>query len=190
MAGVFIAMAGAGTLCLPDYKAIIFPAGLLMVVLSQSELFTGRILLVNEVKGTELLKWWGTVYIGNLVGSIAIALMAFYANLPCNDYSFKVEAGWGELFLKAILCNMLVCMAVFLAKKTDTFISKAAVIYACISLFVLCGYEHCVANMFYLSIGVLDGQFGIPAALYNLAITTVGNIIGGIIIAKMVAKEE
>lgn len=182
-AGFMIGLAAVGTMIVPEYKAVIFPAGLLMVVLSGSELFTGRMLLIADrsLRITAILKWWAMIYAGNLIGSALIGSMMF-RYLPEIDVIHKVSMNVPELLIRGILCNILVCLAVWLAGKSDRITDKAAVIYACISLFVLCGYEHSVANMTYLTVGMLQHNITFTGAAYNLLWVTTGNMIGGLLV--------
>ncbi len=89
-----------------------------------------------------------------------------------------------NLFIKAIFCNMLVCLAVWCGSKMKTESGKLVMIFWCIFVFVLCGFEHSVANMTILASGLLDPNevagLSIGGYVYNLAIVTVGNMIGGI----------
>lgn len=189
-AGFMIGLAAIGTLYLPQYKAAIFPSGLLMVVLSGSELFTGRMLLIADrsLRITAILKWWAMIYAGNLIGSLFIGGMA--SVITTADVAYKTMMSVPELLIRSILCNILVCIAVWLSGRSDRIIDKAIVIYACISLFVLCGYEHSVANMTYLTVGVIQHSITLTGAIYNLFWVTAGNMIGGLLVGLYVRYSE
>lgn len=191
LAGIFIGLAGIGTLYCPEYKPIIFPAGLLMVVLTSSDLFTGKMLYINsvvnkEAKMFDLSKYWLKVYVGNFIGSLLISLWG--ARLLHTDVYTPTPMTTLELFMRSVLCNVLVCLAVYLCGQTNRIAEKAIVVYACISLFVLCGYQHSIANMTYYTIGIVQGTMTIAESVCKLFIVTIGNIIGGIIIALMLRE--
>lgn len=189
-AGFMIGLAATGTMFFPAYKAIIFPAGLLMVVLAGSELFTGRMLLITDktLGLTDILKWWLLIYIGNLAGSVCIGSMA--SMITTAEVAFKTAMSVPELLIRSCLCNILVCLAVWLARRSDRIIDKAVCVYACISLFVLCGYEHSVANMTYLTAGLLQHNVTLSGALYNLLFSTIGNMIGGLLVGIYINLTE
>ena len=209
LAGMFIALAGVGsTMASAGFvsysikklaSACVFPAGLIMVVLAGSELFTGNNLIIisvldKKVKVSSMLKNWGIVYLGNLIGSLLVAFLAVYP-IAKSDETFsaaliasasaKTKLPILSMLFKGILCNFLVCIAVWMSNACDNAGGKAVACYFPIMLFVLCGFEHSVANMFYLPAGMIASYMteveGITllSALKNLLFVTVGNIIGG-----------
>ena len=205
LAGMFIALAGAGSILGNVYGgkligALIFPIGLIMVVIAGSELFTGNNLMIiallrKKITLRKLLKNWLLVYIGNFVGAAIIALLAVYSGV-LNDATDtvvttatnKIDLSFIEALIRGILCNVLVCLAVWMAAGAKTMIGKIAAIFGPIMLFVLCGFEHSVANMFYGPAGIImsarsdiaiEGLSAGSFLLNNLLPVTIGNIIGG-----------
>ncbi len=214
LAGAFIAFAGASTVAASAtvadpstakvVTALLFPAGLVMVVLAGSELFTGDCLMVisaaaGRITPAELLRTWLIVYLGNLLGSIAVAALVVYGHTPdlfggimaqslVNTAAAKVSLSFTDGLLRGILCNVLVCAAVWIAAGGSTATEKIFGLYPPVFLFVLAGYEHCVANMFYVPAGIFTAaEYGIAAEglgwgsffVKNLLPVTLGNIIGG-----------
>ena len=174
-------------------SASIFPVGLIMVVLTGAELFTGNCLmpaaLVNgQIKAVGMLRVWVFSYIGNLLGSLILAAAVRivgtpeYLELAANVAATKTGMPVGEMLVRAILCNVLVCIAVWMAINADSTIGKAACAFVPVFTFVFCGFEHSVANMFFLAAGGAP----IGAAFVQIAIVTVGNIIGGALLGIMV----
>ncbi len=205
LAGMFIALAGAGSILGNMYGskivgALIFPIGLIMVVITSSELFTGNSLMIiallkKKIILRKLLKNWFFVYIGNFIGAVIIALLTVYSGTLNNATEIivttatnKVDLGFIEALTRGILCNILVCLAVWMAISAETTTGKIAAIFGPVMLFVLCGFEHSIANMFYGPAGIImsaknsiaiEGlNFG-SFLLNNLLPVTIGNIIGG-----------
>lgn len=181
-------------------KAAVFPIGLTLVVFFGAELFTGNCLLVSpavgrDIKLTHLFKNWGIVYGGNLLGSVLIAVIVVYSGVQTGavkDACITVAANkcnmnFGIALLRAIPCNMLVCLAVWFAMSSKSAAGKILALYLPVFAFVVCGFEHSVANMYYLTAGLLSGSsegLNLGNAILNCLIpTTLGNIIGGCIIA-------
>lgn len=202
-AGIFISIAAilsvVAFISIDNYSvgkimgALVFPIGLILVILMKTELFTGNSLLVipllnKDIKLKQLLKNWLIVYFGNLFGSLLISLLII--NTPLKDIisaSFikiantKVSLSLSSSIILGILCNFLVCLAVFLASNAKTIGEKVIVIFLPIFTFVALSFEHSVANMSYLSLGyLLDNTISIGKMLLNnLLPVTIGNIIGG-----------
>ena len=181
-------------------KAAVFPIGLTLVVLFGAELFTGNCLLLapaigKDIKVRHLFKNWGIVYAGNLLGSVLIALIVVYGKVQTGAVkeaciavaSNKCNLNFGIALLKAIPCNILVCLAVWFALSSKTATGKIISLYLPIFAFVVCGFEHSVANMYYLTAGLLSGSsegLNVGNAILNCLIpSTLGNIIGGALIA-------
>ncbi len=204
-AGAFIALAGVGSTFGNVYVgklagACIFPAGLLMVVVAGSELFTGNNLMVQALFSRriglkQLLKNWGLVFLGNFIGAMLVALAVVFsgalepvADVVVNTAMNKVNLGFGEALLRGILCNFLVCIAVWMSFGANSLGGKAVAVFFPVMLFVLCGFEHSVANMYYIPAGLFESakhgvtieglNFG-TMLLNNLLPVTLGNIIGG-----------
>jgi formate/nitrite transporter len=174
-----------------------FPVGLMLVVIAGSELFTGNIgvitpsCLTGKAKWGGLLKNWLFVYIGNFIGSLFVAYFLGYLSklFAADPYlkgvtgiaEAKVNAGFWPVFWRGIGCNWLVCLAVWLAVSANDIAGKVWGIWFPIMAFVAIGFEHSVANMFFVPLGIFYGanatwgQF----ILNNLIPSTLGNIIGG-----------
>ncbi len=171
-----------------------FAAALSLVVMAGAELFTGNNFVMasaafaGEVNWGDAGKLWVICYIGNLVGSLLAAVMFHFTGLAGEVIATVAAAKMGgtavNLFIKAIFCNMLVCLAVWCGSKMKTESGKLIMIFWCIFVFVLCGFEHSIANMTIMASGLLDpnGVAGLSVGgyVYNLAIVTIGNMIGGI----------
>ena len=209
MAGMFIALAGLGAttaaVSVPLASvgkflgACIFPAGLIMVVIAGSELFTGNCLLVipaldKAVTIPQVLRNWGIVYLGNFVGSMIVAAGAVYshqlalfgggmAGSVISTAVAKCSMPFGDAVLKGIFCNFLVCIAVWLGMAAKDAAGKVLGIFWPIMLFVLCGFEHSIANMYYIGAGLLaktvpDFAAAATAAGVDMSALTWGNFIG------------
>ncbi len=181
----------------------VFSVGLMLVVIAGAELFTGNItMIVNTVVSLysvpKILKNWITVYIGNFVGSILLVVIIFEAGLlgspeKLNDMgqlalkvaNAKLALPFAQAFLRGILCNILVVLAVLMAIMSKDVISKLLCCLMPIMAFVASGFEHCVANMFLIPLGLLAGgsSLGDLAVMFqNILPVTLGNIVGGIAI--------
>ncbi|SEG08933.1 formate/nitrite transporter [Caloramator fervidus] len=191
---------------------VIFPVGLMMIIISGGELFTGNTLLLvgykdGKIPFSGVLRNWGIVYLGNIIGSIIIACLAYAAGVfdvnggKLGGYFIKVAAYKGGLnfstaFFSGILCNILVCLAVWAQYAAKDIVSKVFVIWFPIMAFIVAGFEHSVANMFYFSAGILAksnpayaealqlhldklAKVDIIHAISNIVPVTLGNIIGG-----------
>lgn len=215
LAGMFIAFGGLSSSvasCMIEnsslaklIQSVVFPAGLAMVVAVGAELFTGDCLITISVleRKANVLKFIRTliiVYIGNLVGSILVALMVVYGHtLSAFDGALaqnivdiaakKCEIGFGDAIIRGILCNILVCSAVWMSMTTKSAAGKIVALFMPIMVFVISGFEHSVANMFYIPAGIMAlKEYGVEAEglnWFNFFITnelpvTIGNLIGGI----------
>ncbi|MHA2059779.1 MAG: formate/nitrite transporter family protein [Candidatus Ranarchaeia archaeon] len=187
----------------------VFSVGLMLVVIGGAELFTGNCLvpmavLEGVVPPRGLVKNWTVVYIGNAIGSVFLAFLLWIAdlytgnllNLAVNLAIGKVQIGWIQVVARGILCNWLVCLAVWLSLSADTTTGKITSIFFPIMAFVASGFEHSIANMFFLANGMLLGMFngasytgGLDLSALNLqniifnniVPATIGNIIGGVL---------
>jgi len=237
MAGAYIAMGGAlATMCSTGIVAsdvalrfgtasagfsqlitgAVFPVGLIIIVLTGAELFTGDAMLapmaafIHKVSWAQVLNLWVFVYIGNLIGSIVFAYIMAYGPFVSFDAAGAATAtafgaramaiagskvgyvglmGMWSAFLKAIACNWLVNLAILLGICADDLIGKFFGIWFPIMAFVSSGFEHCVANMYFLPAGLFTaGLTGtvtkvtwITMWTNNLVIVTIGNIVGGML---------
>lgn len=184
-----------------------FCLGLCLVLCCGAELFTGNVLMAcakasKKISFAGLLRNWGIVWLGNLAGSLVALAIIYLSNLQAmnggavGEAFVSVAAGKVALepvtlFFKAVLCNILVCLAVWIGFSSKTTADKVLGILLPISAFVACGFEHCVANMFFLPMGLLlNTVAGIGAAgaitaggvAYNLVLATLGNIVGGLVV--------
>lgn len=222
-AGVFIALAAVGANTggsmienpgvAKIVSALIFPIGLSMVILAGSELFTGDCLMVitaldKKISWGAMLRCWFFVYIGNFIGSIVVAFVmsqssqyGLFGNavavFTIKTALAKASLAPGTAVILGVFCNFLVCIAVWIGMASTTATEKVAGLYGPIFLFVLCGFEHSVANMYYIPAGLfalLNDTYvaaamshGVQVAgltwdaffLHNLLPVTLGNIIGG-----------
>jgi len=223
MAGAFIAL-GAFSAALASHgvadvgvsKLIagsIFPVGLMLVLICGADLFTGNCLMVvavaeKKITLKSMLKNWGIIYLTNFIGAFLIAFLIFNAGLlhvnsdKLGGYAIKVAVNKSSLtFIQAlssgILCNIVVCLAVWGAYAAKDMIGKIAIIWFPVMAFVVAGFEHSVANMYYFSIGILArtdaslveashisadklAMLNWNNIIFNNVIpVTIGNIIGG-----------
>jgi formate/nitrite transporter len=184
-----------------------FSLGLVLVIVGGAELFTGNNLIVmawasGKVSTGEILRNWVLVYFGNLVGALGLVLLVFFSHhVEMNDSRIglailktaigKIQPDVITLFFKGVLCNVLVCMAVWLAYAGRSVVDKIFALILPVSAFVAAGFEHCVANMYFLPLAWLLVQTGnVPAdfdatsitisgIIHNLVPVTLGNIVGG-----------
>jgi formate/nitrite transporter len=202
-----LAFNGAFTTGQPLVGALIFPVGLIMIVLLGLELVTGSFALVplpflrGEASGGAVIANWGWVFLGNLIGSvaygalIAIALTDMGAIEPAGvaariiaaaeakttGYAAFGFAGLVTVFVKAMLCNWMVCLAVVLAMSTTSTIGKIACAWMPVFVFFAQGFEHSVVNMFLIPSGMMLGAKVSVADwwLWNQIPVTLGNLVGG-----------
>lgn len=173
---------------------LVFSIGLIMVVVGGAELFTGNTLIVmawagRKVSTSAVLRNWLIVYLGNFAGAAATALLVYCAGWaemgPIKQFAEtvaekKVDADFFELFVRGVLGNAMVCVAVWLAFSARSTTDRVLVVVPPIAMFVAAGFEHCVANMYYIPMGMLLGADVTPAGFAkNLAAVTAGNILGG-----------
>jgi len=177
-------------------QGVSFAAALSLVVFAGAELFTGNVFVMTAgvihktVKLADAIALCAFCYLGNFLGSILIAALFLgtgYLQGPVLEaahtamYS-KTEPVFFELFVRGILCNILVCAAVWCMYRLQGESSKLVMIFWCIYVFVVCGFEHSIANMTLFSMETMAGvdMYIFNRMLLNLVATTTGNIIGGI----------
>ena len=176
---------------------IAFSLGLVLVVVGGAELFTGNNLIVmafasGKVTLSALLRNWGVVYVANGIGALsAVYAMQFSGALDVGGGSVrdtaiaiataKTDLSLSQAFVRGILCNALVCLAIWLCYASRRVSGKILAIILPISAFVALGFEHSIANMYLLPIGMLASGAGIDIGVLfsNLVPVTLGNIIGG-----------
>ena len=224
LAGLFIAfgsaVANTASHSLSDVSTarivsgLLFPFGLGMVMLMGAELFTGNTMISISVlnRDTTLMKMlrnWGVVYLGNLAGAILLAAgctlfgQLNYSSGGLAVYTIKIAAAkcampFGNALVLGFFCNILVCTGVLCSLSAKDAMGRIAGAYIPVAFFVICGFEHCVANMYYIPAGIFAMQVpeyaaraleaGISTAaltwqnffLINLLPVTLGNILGGV----------
>ena len=184
-----------------------FSLGLALVLVGGAELFTGNNLIVmawasGKVSSREMLRNWIIVYFGNLVGSVGLVVLVFFSHhldmnggriglSVLNTAVGKIQPDVVTLFFKGILCNLLVCLAVWLAYAGRSVTDKIVALILPVSAFIAAGFEHCVANMYFLPLAWLLVRTGhappdfdasaitIMGIIHNLVPVTLGNIAGG-----------
>ncbi|MBR0795026.1 formate/nitrite transporter family protein [Bradyrhizobium jicamae] len=186
---------------------LVFTLGLALVLVGGAELFTGNNLIVmawasGKVSTRTMLRNWTIVWIGNFFGALGLVVLVFFSHhldlnggriglSVLNTAAGKIRPDMVTLFFKGILCNVLVCAAVWLAYAGRSVTDKLAAVILPISAFIAAGFEHCVANMYFLPLAWLLVQTGhapenfdaslitIPGIVHNLVPVTLGNIVGG-----------
>ena len=204
LAGAFIAFGGAFYLVVlsgvdpvtgPVRLAggLAFALGLILVIVGGAELFTGNALMVMAcvdrlITPGALLSNWLIVLAGNALGAVLIAFLCHVAGTfqgPAGQVAVSVTEAKLALpveaaFARGILCNALVCLAVWLGFAARTAAGKVLVILLPVAAFVALGFEHSIANLFLLPIGILSGTQGdVASVLGNLVPVTLGNVVGG-----------
>merc|ERR1712100_232612 len=179
--------------------AVGLPAGLTLVILTGAELFTGNVmtmcsgLLAKRIEAGALFRNWLLSYAGNFIGSIVMAYLAFgakTASAPAAKAAVvgiatsKVSLSFGVALCKGILCNWLVCLAVWGTMASTSVAGKVLAIFWPITAFVTLGFEHSVANMFLIPHGMLNGaQITVKdMMLNNILPVTLGNVISAVIL--------
>jgi len=237
LAGAFIAFASEGSnmaafnlFAKPETFGLgkvlagsIFGTGLMLVVIAGGELFTGNTMMLagvldGKVSLAGMFKNWFYVYIGNLIGSVFIAYLMYQSGLfgsgaavlggiTIKIAAYKVGLTFGQAFVLGIMCNWLVCLAVWMATGAKDITGKIFAIFFPIWLFITSGFEHCVANMYYIPAGILAknnpvlaeaaAALGVTRSqldhlnwgtffVNNLIPVTLGNIVGGSVFVAVI----
>lgn len=221
LAGLFIGMGGMFMLLVKSDASLglaassvlggfVFSFGLFFVFIAGAELFTGNNLMaLGFFSGVyslgALLRSWLVVYAGNLVGSLALVALLGLANFAgmgagavgntmVSVAAAKCALPWTVAFARAIMCNILVCLGVWMSFAARTVVDKFFCSALPVTMFVACGFEHCVANMFFIPLGLATLSSGVVpegvdvsalnvfGMLSNLSAATLGNIVGGAVI--------
>lgn len=192
----------------PAYQRLImgasFGIALTLVIFAGSELFTGLTMsmtigwLSRRVSGSDVAAAWGLSWLGNLAGAAALAgifyaggggvLLGDGAPLLFKVAAAKMNAPAGELFARAILCNWLVCLAIWMSARATSDSGKMIAIFWCLFAFIASGYEHSIANMTLFSIALLGQHpegISLPGMAYNLFWVTLGNAFAGSVFMGM-----
>jgi formate transporter len=199
----------------------VFCLGLVLIVVGGAELFTGNALMVmalasGKLSVREVLRAWMITFAGNFIGAVGTAVLVFLAGqyrfggasvgkVALDLAVYKVNLSFEQALFLGILCNLLVCLAVWMSLAARTITDKVIVVVFPISAFVAAGFEHSVANMYFVPIGLLIKQFapeelwpelgmmasGVatltwPAFFQSLIPVTLGNIIGGAVLVGAV----
>ncbi len=193
---------------------LVFSLGLSLVIVGGAELFTGNNLIVmawasGKVSTGAMLRNWLIVYLGNIVGAVGLAVLVLLSHhldmnggrvglSILNTAVAKIQPDAFTLFIKGILCNVLVCLAVWLAYAGRSVTDKIIALMLPISAFVAAGFEHCVANMYFLPLAwLLTSTGNVPVGFdasaitlsgiaHNLIPVTIGNIVGGSVLVGAV----
>lgn len=230
LAGAFIAFASEGSnmaafnlFAKPEtyglgkaLAGVVFATGLMLVIIAGGELFTGNTLITigvleKKIKLKDMLSNWFFVYLGNFVGALFIAYMMNMSGLfnsgdnmlggiTLKIAAYKTHLTFSQAFYLGIMCNWLVCIAVWMSYGAKDIIGKCFAIFFPISLFITSGFEHSIANMYYIPAGILAKSnaswveaSGLTAEKLanlnwntfitkNLVPVTIGNIVGGVIL--------
>ncbi|MCD8131627.1 MAG: formate/nitrite transporter family protein [Lachnospiraceae bacterium] len=232
LAGAFIALGGAASSTAAFgidntgiqrlVTGVVFPVGLMMTVFSGAELFTGNCLieiavLEKKINAKQLIRNLAVVYFSNLLGALLIDVLLFFSgNLDLGNgllgaYAIKLAVSKVSIspvkaLASGILCNVLVCVAILMAASATDAIGKLFSAFFPIFGFVICGFEHCVANMFYIPIGILastnsyyvmlaenysltaeqiESSLTVLNSLRNFIPVTIGNLIGGLVLVSL-----
>ena len=199
---------------------VVFSLGLILVIVGGAELFTGDALMVvayasRRITPNALLRAWALVYAGNIVGALGTAALVFLAGHHGFDggavgktalvvASSKAALPTIQLFFLAVLCNVLVCLAVWMSFAARSTTDKVVVIVPPIAAFVAAGFEHSIANLYLLPYGLMIKAWAGPefwaaigqdagwsaltggAAFHNIAVATTGNLVGGSLMVGVV----
>lgn len=181
-----------------------FSLGLVLVIIGGAELFTGNSLIVmawanRTITSRALLRNWSIVYAGNLIGASATALLAHLSGTldlhggevgqtAASIAQVKLSLDPVQAFIRGILCNILVCLAVWMCFAVQSASGKILAIILPVTAFVSLGFEHSIANMYLLPVAMLhmDGRVDVIALLANLVPVTAGNVIGGGVLVALV----
>ncbi|KZS86914.1 putative formate/nitrite transporter [Sistotremastrum niveocremeum HHB9708] len=185
-------------------SGFVFPVGLVMIVLQGQELLTSNMMTFPMAWIKRRIPWWSTpanwliVFFGNLVGSLFFdAILVKYTAVVSTDpyltgireaaIKKAITPEWHQVFLRGIGCNFLVCIAVWQAAAAREVYSKVIAIWIPIWIFVACSYDHVVANMFLVPMGILlDAHEGLTTASYirkSLIAAFIGNAVGALLVA-------
>ena len=192
---VFVLATAAETTVLTKLiGAALFPVGLMMVIFCGAELFTGNNLMTlavmsGDISLKDMLRNWGLVYLGNFIGSVLLAFLLAKSELYTDTAaaraialaSSKASMPFAEALIRGILCNILVVLACWFQAGAKEMAGKILAVWFTITLFVFAGFEHSVANMTYIPLGMFLGAdvSVVSFLLGSLLPVTIGNLIGG-----------
>lgn len=192
-----------------------FSLGLILVVICGAELFTSTVLTTlawaqKKISFGQMLTCWGRVYLGNLAGALLMLLLVMIAQMHMLDggqwglnalhiAQHKIHHNWLQAFVLGILCNLLVCLGVWMTFASKDALARSFLLILPVAMFVSSGFEHCIANMFMVPLGISISHFASPEFFQHLGVTqaqfadltiwqfiranlipvTLGNIFGG-----------
>ena len=184
--------------CQKLLMGVCFGGALTIVIFAGSELFTGSNLVLTlgvwtrKARWSDLLSNWIWTWLGNLAGSVLLAVMAVRSGILDGDkvrtfvlniVQTKMNLPWEQLFWRAVLANWLVCLGVWMAARIKDETARIIMIWWCMFTFITCAYEHSIANMCGLMLGLLlpheSMNISYTGYAYNLSLATLGNIVGG-----------
>lgn len=174
-------------------QGAVFGVALTLVVFAGSELFTGNAMVMLQglrektVSGAQLAAVWAASLAGNLVGSLALAAVVHGGGTLTGDgetviariVATKDAAAGPQLFWRSVLCNLLVCLGLWMASRVQSDAAKAIVLWWALLAFVGSGFEHSVANMTIFGLGLFEGSASVGQLARNLVWTVPGNVVGG-----------
>jgi len=200
--GVLLAFTVGGLLTGNPFARILmgctFGIALSLVVMAGGELFTGNNFVMTvglakkTVTGGDCCKIWVVSYLGNMIGSIILAIIFVWCNLAVGSTGAFISSAAATkmalpplaLICRGVLCNMLVCLAIWSTFRCKSEAAKLIIIFWCLLAFITSGYEHSIANMTLLTVSLLapaaDAAVSLGGWIYNIALSTLGNMIGGI----------
>ncbi len=176
------------------FGGLAFSLGLILVIVGGAELFTGNSLIVmawadRQISSCALLRNWALVFAANFAGSVAMAVAVAWSGIMAHPAltatiirvaEAKVAITADDAFIRGVLCNVLVCLAVWLSFSARSVADKVLVIPLPIAAFVALGFEHSIANMFLLPLGwLLGAKIDLAGMAGNLLPVTLGNMVGG-----------
>jgi formate/nitrite transporter len=206
LGGIYIGFGGAlATLALTDNglgfglarltAGVAFSLGLILLVIAGGELFTGNNLMIlavasRKVSARSMWRNWILVYAANAAGAFLLAIAIHHTGIldgggirvtAARVAETKAELGLLPAFLRGVLCNILVCLAVWLSAAARSVVGKVIAIVFPIAAFVALGFEHCIANLYLLPIGMLsDANVTLADFFGNIVPVTLGNTVGGV----------
>ena len=180
-------------------QAFALASALSLVVMAGAELFTGNNLVLGAAAMRKKVTWgdacklWLFCWVGNWIGSLLSVVVFKLTGIPTGDTGAyfgtiaqgKVGLAPVDLLTRAILCNILVCLAVWCGTKLKTESGKLIMIFWCILVFMVCGFEHSIANMSIEGVALLNGDIAIGGYLYSVILATIGNMIGGVVFVAL-----
>ena len=202
LAGALIAIGALFSMAASPYGPVVqglcFSVGLFGVLCTGARLFTGSVLAVEtvwrkETAVSDVLVMLVTIWAMNLLGAVTIALMALCSGFDATAIAqTKASLPWHELLVRAVLCNVLVCLAVWTYKKGDCqdmyLVDALLASVLPVACFVACGYEHSVADMLYMPLGMMQGAVTPFDVIRVIGIATIGNVVGGVAFAWLVRE--